>query len=73
MKHIQKDFEGSKIKAWELSHGIVRFVRGACEYVMVADQEKFEAECEADRIRHARSDMMRAMQEREDDFPDGIF
>ena len=70
MKHIQDKFEGSSLQAWEIDHGIVRVVRGGCEYVILADRAKFDAANERERMRHARSSMMRAA---EDDFPTDIF
>ena len=49
MAHIQKDFEGGSIQAWELAHGVVRVIRGGCEYVMCTDLDKFNAKCEAEK------------------------
>ena len=76
MKHIQEKFEGTSIQEWEISHGIVRQVRGGCEYVFVGDRQKFEAACEVDRLRHARQTMLLAAaqeQEDQDEFPEDIF
>lgn len=76
MKHVQYKYEGSSIQEWELSHGIVRQMRGGCEYVLVGDVKKFESACETDRLRHARQAMLWAAaqeQEAEEDFPTDIF
>ena len=74
MKHVQHKYEGSTIQEWELSHGIVRQVRGGCEYVCVGDMHKFESACEADRQRHARQAMLwAAAQEEKEDYPTDIF
>ncbi len=57
MAHIQKDFEGGSIQAWELAHGIVRVIRGGCEYVVCADLDKFNAQCDAEK-RERRGQMI---------------
>lgn len=51
MEHIQQNFEGSSIQQWELDHGIVRIVRGGCEYVVCKDFKKFQEQCEAEKRR----------------------
>ena len=71
MNHIQNKFEGTTLQKWELDHGIVRVVRGGCEYVMVADPAKFAAACEQDDVNYARLKMKWAAEERE--IPDDIF
>ena len=71
MNHIQNKFEGTTLQKWELDHGIVRVVRGGCEYVMVADPDKFAAACAEDDIRHAREQMKWALEEGE--IPNDIF
>ena len=71
MKHIQNKFEGTTLQKWELDHGIVRVVRGGCEYVMVADPAKFAAACAEDDVKYARLKMKWAAEETE--VPDDIF
>lgn len=62
MEHIQQEFEGSEIQRWELDHGVVRVVRGGCEYVLCTSMEKFAAKCEADK-RERRGQMIADAQE----------
>ena len=63
MNHIQNKFEGSRIHTWEIEHGIVRYVSNGCEYVRIADIDKFNATCAKEDKRHKRQYMME-MQER---------
>lgn len=70
-KHIQKDFEGSRIHKWELNHGIVRIIKDGCEYVTLVDPGKFAAACEQDDVNYARLKMKWAAEETE--VPDDIF
>lgn len=45
MEHIQQNFEGTSLQAWELAHGIVRVVRGGCEYVVCTNFDRFNELC----------------------------
>ena len=54
MEHIQKGFEGSSIQAWELDHGIARYVSGGCEYVVCTNWDEFQRKQEEERARARR-------------------
>lgn len=54
MEHIQQQFAGSSIEAWEIAHGISRVVRGECEYVVCRDWDAFNRSIEQERERARR-------------------
>lgn len=61
-RHIQDDFEGTSIHKWELDHGIVRYVKGGCEYVVCMDWDEFQRKAEDERQR-ARREFIAEQQE----------
>ena len=49
-EHIQDNFEGSSVWAWEQAHNITRYVRNGCEYVVCTNYPEFQRKCEAERV-----------------------
>lgn len=54
VEHIQQQFEGSSIQAWEQAHNIVRIVRNGVEYVVCANWSEFQRKQEEERDRRRR-------------------
>lgn len=52
--HIQDNFEGTSIHRYEIDHGIVRYVKGDCEYVVCKDWDGFQRKAEEERQRARR-------------------
>ena len=63
MKHIQEGFEGTSIERWEIEHGIRRYVKDGCEYVVLEDKDKYDAACADDARRYIRQRMMEAQEQ----------
>lgn len=54
MEHVQQQFEGSSIQAWEQAHNIVRIVRNGVEYVVCANWSEFQRKQDEERDRRRR-------------------
>ena len=54
VEHIQQQFEGSTVQAWEQAHNIDRIVRGGCEYVVCTNWAEFQRKQEEERKQRLR-------------------
>lgn len=63
MAHIQQNFEGTALQEWELAHGIVRKVRGGCEYVVCTDLPRFIEQTEREAQERKNREIAEALAE----------